>query len=149
MQGWLPPVVQRAAKCPGAIAHRSQQTEWPHVPKAEAGAFSNLPIWSRRPNQGAYSPEMSPSPGGRTKMCVQLTLHWLPNSTAADKSWRKQPHSLPELNWLYSGVRQEEVKEKRWHRLTEIFIRHGGQRISILPLDQTSSLDKLTVQGPF
>ena len=38
------------------------------------------------------------------KTCGQPTPHSLPNSTTADKSWRKWAHASPKLNWLCSSV---------------------------------------------
>ena len=38
------------------------QTEWPHVLKGTAGAFSNLPKWSRRPNPEAIFSRDVPFP---------------------------------------------------------------------------------------
>lgn len=38
------------------------QTEWPHVLKSTAGAFSNLPKWSRRPNPEAIFSRDVPFP---------------------------------------------------------------------------------------
>ena len=78
----------------------------------KAGAFSNLPRLSRRPNYRAYYPEMPPSPDSKKGLCGQPTLHWLPSSTAAVKSWRKRPHSSPEPNWSCCRVRQEEQQQR-------------------------------------
>ena len=74
-------------------------------------------MWSRRSNRGACSPEKSPFNRRQDKMYCQLKLHWLPSSVAADKSWRRQPPSLPELNSLCSSVHQEEeelMEYKGW-----------------------------------
>lgn len=50
---------QKTGSCPDEAEHRSHQTERSNVSEAEAGALSNLPMWSRRPNHGACTPEMS------------------------------------------------------------------------------------------
>ena len=59
------------------------------------------------------------APGNKTRCMAGRHSHWLLNTTAADKSWRKWLHPSPELNWLCSSVRQEE--EQFWG-IQHIFI---------------------------
>ena len=115
MRGWLPPVVQRAASCPGKTAHKSQRTECSHVSKRKAGAFSNLPMWSRRPNHEAYSPEMSYSPAAR-RVTYRHSIDYQTlrlQTRAGEKREKKKTNILTFITRTTQRIKQEERAHKK------------------------------------
>lgn len=110
--------VQRASSCPDETEQLSQQTEpitcilswkWCALLNMLMCPMPfNIHMWSRRPGIRTRTPEISPSPDGKTRRMANRHSADSQALPAADRSWRRRPHSSPELNWLCRRVCQEE-----------------------------------------